>query len=58
VNYLGTEGDQRVRDAFGVNHERLARVKAQYDSGNLFRLNQNIRPAQPGGSSHAAQRKI
>src|SRR5215218_6354250 len=36
VNYLGAEGEQRVRDAFGVNHERLARVKRQYDPGNFF----------------------
>jgi hypothetical protein len=45
VNYLGAEGEQRVRDAFGVNHERLARVKHEYDPGNFFRLNQNIEPA-------------
>jgi hypothetical protein len=45
VNYLGTEGDQRIRDAFGVNHDRLARVKRQYDPSNFFRLNQNIEPA-------------
>ena len=45
VNYLGSEGDQRIRDAFGVNHDRLARVKRQYDPGNFFRLNQNIQPA-------------
>jgi FAD binding domain/Berberine and berberine like len=45
VNYLGSEGGQRVRDAFGANHDRLARVKRQYDPGNFFRLNQNIQPA-------------
>jgi hypothetical protein len=45
VNYLGAEGEQRMRDAFGVNHERLARVKHEYDPGNFFRLNQNIEPA-------------
>jgi FAD binding domain/Berberine and berberine like len=45
VNYLGSEGDQRVHDAFGVNNDRLARVKQQYDPGNFFRLNQNIQPA-------------
>jgi hypothetical protein len=47
VNYLGTEGDQRILDAFGVNHRRLAQVKHAYDPGNFFRLNQNIKPAPP-----------
>lgn len=45
VNYLGAEGDERVREAYGVNHERLAALKMKYDRGNFFRLNQNIRPA-------------
>lgn len=47
VNYLGTEGEQRVRDAYGVNHARLREVKRQYDPGNFFRVNQNIEPAAP-----------
>ena len=45
VNYLGAEGDARIRDAYGPNHTRLSRLKRQYDPGNFFRLNQNIEPA-------------
>jgi FAD/FMN-containing dehydrogenase len=49
VNYLGAEGDERIRDAYGVNYERLVAVKRKYDPHNFFRLNQNIRPeAIPG----------
>ncbi len=46
VNYLGEgEGEARVRAAYGVNYDRLRTVKGKYDPGNLFRSNQNIRPA-------------
>src|SRR5262249_6254678 len=46
VNYLGDDeqGDTVVA-AYGPNHPRLQQIKAKYDPGNLFRLNQNVRPA-------------
>jgi FAD/FMN-containing dehydrogenase len=44
VNFLTEEEGPRVRAAYGRNYERLARIKERYDSRNLFRVNQNIRP--------------
>ncbi len=48
VNYLGAEaeeGQERIRKAYGGNHQRLAALKATYDPENRFRLNHNIVPA-------------
>ena len=39
------EGEQRIRAAFGENYDRLTMLKAKYDPENVFRSNQNIRPA-------------
>ena len=39
------EGQERVKATYRSNYDRLSRVKAQYDPGNTFRVNQNIQPA-------------
>lgn len=46
LNFIGDEGQDRVKAAFGDNYERLAQIKAQWDPDNFFRLNQNIKPAE------------
>ncbi len=45
VNFMMDEGEDRVKATYRDNYARLAIVKAKYDKGNLFRVNQNIRPA-------------
>jgi hypothetical protein len=44
VNFMMDEGADRVQATYRGNYERLAAVKARYDPGNLFRVNQNITP--------------
>jgi FAD/FMN-containing dehydrogenase len=44
TNYLTADDHDRVRQAFGLNYERLVEVKRQYDPENRFRGNQNIAP--------------
>ena len=45
VNTLGVEGQERVKEAYGKNYERLAQLKRKYDPDNFFHMNQNIIPA-------------
>jgi FAD binding domain/Berberine and berberine like len=44
VNMMMDEGQERVRASYRDNYDRLASIKATYDPGNLFRVNQNIEP--------------
>jgi FAD/FMN-containing dehydrogenase len=45
VNFMMEEGEDRIRGTYAGNYDRLAAVKAKYDPGNFFRVNQNIKPA-------------
>jgi FAD/FMN-containing dehydrogenase len=38
------EGDDRIRETYGDNFNRLAAIKKKYDPDNLFRVNKNIPP--------------
>jgi FAD/FMN-containing dehydrogenase len=46
INFLSSEGEDRVRAAYGAEKfDRLRALKDRYDPTNLFHLNQNIPPS-------------
>jgi hypothetical protein len=44
LNFMMEEGEDRIYATYRGNCDRLAAIKAMYDPGNFFRVNQDIRP--------------
>ena len=44
VNFMAGDDQGRVRDNYKGNYDRLVTIKKKYDPGNLFHMNQNIKP--------------
>lgn len=45
INFLTEEETDRIAFAYGATWNRLVELKNKYDPMNLFRMNQNIKPA-------------
>ena len=45
MNFMMEEGQERIKATYRDNYDRLVAIKSKYDAGNLFRVNQNIKPA-------------
>ncbi|MCE9679489.1 FAD-binding oxidoreductase [Shewanella sp. AS1] len=45
INFLTEDESERTEFAYGATYRRLQQLKTKYDPNNLFRMNQNIKPA-------------
>ena len=45
INFMMDEGAAPIQATYRTNYARLAALKAKYDPGNFFNVNQNIPPA-------------
>jgi hypothetical protein len=45
INFMADDDQGRIRDNYKGNYDKLASIKKKYDAGNLFHMNQNIKPA-------------
>ena len=43
-NFMMDEGQDRIKDSYRHNYNRLVEIKRKYDPDNFFRVNQNIKP--------------
>ncbi len=48
VNFLPEDESGQLDTIYGTNYARLSQTKARWDPGNMFRVNQNIAPAETG----------
>jgi FAD/FMN-containing dehydrogenase len=46
INFIMDEGEENIKATYNDNYKRLSEIKAKYDPENLFRVNQNIKPAK------------
>jgi hypothetical protein len=44
VNFMSRDDQELVDTSYGPKLQKLKEIKAVYDPGNLFRMNQNIAP--------------
>ena len=44
VNFMAGDDQDRIKANYRGNYDRLVEVKRTYDPGNLFHVNQNIKP--------------
>ena len=44
INFMQDDDYDKIQDNYRENYERLVKVKRTYDPGNLFHVNQNIKP--------------
>lgn len=44
VNFMAGDDQDRIRDNYKGNYDRLVAIKRKYDPDNLFHMNQNIKP--------------
>ena len=44
INFMSDDDQGRIKANYKGNYDRLVEVKRTYDPGNLFHLNQNIKP--------------
>ena len=44
INFMQDDDYEKIQDNYRENYDRLVKVKRTYDPGNLFHVNQNIKP--------------
>jgi hypothetical protein len=45
LNFMMEEDEEVVRNMYGINYNRLRKIKKKYDPENFFHINQNVVPA-------------